>query len=118
MSNYWEKMREYEQDGFQLIVSYHFDECNPRSHFDCFDSEEEKEEFFRKIETGVYEWFGFRVQAFKHGVLLGESSLWGNLYEKAEEIFTDGTCDDIAGDAIRTAQETIQRIVQGEEVNA
>ena len=38
--------------------------------------------------------------------------------QKAEEIFTDGTCDDIAWDAIRTAQETIQRIVQGEEVNA
>jgi hypothetical protein len=118
MSNYWEKMREYEQDGFQLIVSRHYDDSNPAEHFDCFDTEEQAEEFFRKIETGFYDWFGFMVQVFKHGVLLGESSLWGCCYEKAEEIFTDGTCDDIAWDAIQTAKETLQRIVQGEEVNA
>ena len=118
MSNYWEKMREYEQDGFQLIVSRHYEDSNPRDHFDYFDSKEEEEEFFRRIETGFYDWFGFRVQAFKHGVLLGQSSLWGCCYENAEEIFTDGTCDDTAWQAIEEAKETLQRIIEGEEVSA
>lgn len=116
MSSYWEKMREYEKDGFRLVVSKHFEDTDPRGHFDCFDNEEQKEDFFRKIETGFYDWFGFRVQVFKHGVLLGYSSLWGCCYEKPEEIFIDGTCEDVAAEAIKEAQEKIQRIIEGEGV--
>jgi hypothetical protein len=116
--NYWEKMKTYEAEGFTLVVSKHYEDSSPRDHFDCFENEEQKEEFFNKIETGFYDWFGFRVQAFKYGVLLGESSLWGCCYEDAREIFTDGTCDDIAGDAISQAQQTISKIVEGEMVSA
>ena len=116
--NNWTKMKTFERDGFNLVVSRHYDDTNPRDCFDCFENEEQEEEFFRKIETGFYDWFGFRVQAFKHDVLLGEASLWGCCYEDAEEIFTDGVCDDIADQAISEAQETILRIVEGEKVTA
>lgn len=116
--SYWIEMREYEQDGFRLVVSRHYDDTNPRDCFDCFDTEEQKEDFFRKIESGFYDWFGFRVQAYKHGILLGEGSLWGCCYEKAEEIFTDGTCADVAWQAIKEAKNTIQRIIEGEGVTA
>ena len=116
--SYWIKMREYEQDGFQLVVSRHYEDTNPRDHFDCFDTEEQKEDFFRKIESGFYDWFGFRVQAYKHGILLGQDSLWGCCYENPEEIFTDGTCADVAWEAIEEAKKTIQRIIEGEQVTA
>lgn len=111
---YWEKWREIEQDGFSLKVLKAWDDSNPRDNFDCFDTKEQAEEFFRKVETGFYEWFAFKVQAFKHGVLLGESSLWGCCYKNPEEIFTDGTFQDIAWDALTQAKETLEKIVKGE----
>lgn len=118
MSNYWEKMKSFDRDGFHLVVSKHFDDTNPRDMFDCFDSKEQEEEFFRKIETGFYDWFGFRVQVFKHDVLLGEASLWGCCYENSDEIFTDGVCDDVAHEAIEEAKNKLARIVEGEKVEA
>lgn len=118
MSINWETMRDFYSDGFHCVVSRHYDDMNPRDHFDCFDTEEQKEDFFRKIETGFYDWFGFRVQAFKHGVLLGEASLWGCCYENPEDIFTDGTCDDVVWEAVKQAKQTIERIIEGEKVTA
>ncbi len=114
----WSKLHEEEREGFRLIVETSPEWENPRDHFDCFDTKQQAEEFFRKIETGFYDWFGFRVRAFKHGVLLGEASLWGCCYENAREILTDGTFEDIAFEAMKEAKETIRRIVEGEEVTA
>ena len=56
-------------------------------------------EMCRKIDQGLLTWFVARVQAFKHGVLLGTDYLGGNLYEDPADFVKEG---DSYGDMVHT----------------
>jgi hypothetical protein len=112
----WTRLHETEKDGFKIYVDVIPDDTNPRDYFDCFKSDDEEEEFFRKIENGTYAWFGFRVRVFKHGVELGEASLWACCYADPAEILRDGTCDDITWEALEEARKTLNKIIEGEKI--
>lgn len=110
----WKQLHTAEIDGFQVFAHLAPDESCPQDDFDCFETEEQKKEFFRKIDQGIYSWVILRVQAFRHGVMLGESYLGGCCYENNEEMITDGVFEDCAYEAIEQAKQTLAKILEGE----
>lgn len=85
---YWETINEAEHNGFLIVTSITPEDMHPRDSFD--DTPEELAEMCRKIDQGLLSWFVVRVQAFKHGVLLGTDYLGGNLYENPADFVTEG----------------------------
>jgi hypothetical protein len=78
-------MRQYETihtedtQGFHIVFSVTHEDCHPR---DCFDfDEQELADLCEKIDRGIYSWFVARVDAYKHGILLGSDYLGGCLYD-------------------------------------
>ena len=118
MQTYWETVSEFDKDGFQIVVSITPEDTHPCDLMDCWESEEDKQEFLRKIDDGVYQWFIARFQAFKHGILLGDSYLGGNCYEKISDFLADAYAEDFTEEAIKEAQEKIAKIVEGESCHA
>ena len=110
MSNYWDTLHEEKSDGFDIVASIGYEDIHPA---DCFDDTvDDINEICRKIDNGTYTWFVLRVQAFKKGVLLGESYLGGNLYENPKDILTDGMYEDFKHEAITEAKETLSKLVE------
>ncbi len=108
---YWEKIHEAEHKGFLIVTSITSEDLDPRDHFD--DEPEELEEMCRKIDQGLLTWFVVRVQAFKHGVLLGDDYLGGNLYEDPTDFITDcSSYDDMVHQAIAEATYKIELLTE------
>lgn len=73
-----------------------------------FDSEEDKQELLRKIDKGIYEWFGVKVTAEKNGIELASDYIGGCCYKSIEEFIKSGDYyEDMVNTVIREARETI-----------
>jgi hypothetical protein len=111
-------MRHYQQiyshssRGFHVVLSITPEDIHPRDLFD--DSEYDISEICRKIDNGTYEWFCARVEAYKHGILLGAACLGGNLYDDAREFITDDPFDDLMDKAIFEAEANLTKLTQTE----
>ena len=104
---YWETINEAEHNGFLIVTSITPEDMHPRDSFD--DTPEELAEMCRKIDQGLLSWFVVRVQAFKHGVLLGTDYLGGNLYENPADFITEGGYyADMVHTATSEAENTIE----------
>mgnify|MGYP003350447010 CR=1 FL=1 len=86
-------------------------DINPPAPKDCFDdSIDDIAEICRKIDNGTYVWFVVRVEAFKHGILLGFDSLGGCLYENFEQFLEDGSYEDLVFMAIQVAKTNLAKL--------
>jgi len=98
-------------DGFDIVCAVTPEDTHPRDSFD--ETPEDMAEMCRKIDLGLLDWFVVRVQAYRCGVLLGESYLGGNLYNNAREFVTEsgGYYDDLIFEAIGEANKTLNSLV-------
>jgi len=107
MSTYWETIHEAEHKGFLIVTSITPEDTHPRDSFD--ETPEAMAEMCRKIDQGLLTWFVVRVQAFRHGVLLGTDYLGGNLYENPEDFIKEGGYyEDMVHTATTEAENTIE----------
>jgi hypothetical protein len=110
MQRYYDELATYERDGFTVIVDKTWEDLAVR---DCFDDEcHDIQELERKIDNGVYEWFMLRVRVMVEGLEMGSHYLGGCLYERPEEVLTDGTAEDCIGEALREAKRDVYRLKQ------
>lgn len=106
---YYDTLAEYEREGFEIIVDKSYEDLNPR---DCFDEScTDIEEIIKDIDRGHLEWFMLRVRALVDGHELGSAYLGGMLYEDPTECLTDGSAEDMIGEAIAEARKEAQRLV-------
>lgn len=118
MLNYWEQLYEETCEGFDIIASISPEDIHPDECFDTSIDPETNEPYYdteqicRDIDSGKYQWFTLRVQAFKNGVLLGSAYLGANLYENPLDIITDGSYQDFRTEAIDEANETLSKLIE------
>ena len=103
---YFEKLAEYERDGFTVIVDTTYEDLNPRDMFEADDVNE----IIKDIERGHLEWFMLRVRILVEGLELSSEYLGGCLYEDPKEILTDGTADDLIDTALTNAKKQVYRL--------
>ena len=102
MNRYWDTLKEFEADGFQIIVDKSWEDLHPRDLFD--DSCHDIDEICRKIDNGTYDWFMLRVRALIDGHELGTAICGGFLYEDPREVFDDGIVADMVDEAVEEAK--------------
>lgn len=105
---HFEQLHTHTAHSFHVICSIAPEYMDPADSFDS--SVDDISEIYRKIDNGFYVWFRVRVEAYMHGVLLGRAYLGGCLYENAQEIITDGTFDDLMGEAISEAGQVLSKL--------
>ena len=107
MQHYYELAR-YERGGFDIIVDKTWEDLHPRDCFDdtCYDIEELE----RKVNDGIYDWFMIRVRVFFKEHEMAVNHLGGCLYERPEEILTDGTAEDMIQETLYDAQEALLQL--------
>ena len=114
---YYETIHTEDVNGFHIMCSVTHEDTHPRDLFD--DTIDDINEICRKIDNGTYVWFIARVEAFKHGILLGTSYLGGNLYDDAKEFIRDGCYEDMMQEAIQEAKKNLEMLyTTREEVTA
>lgn len=103
---HYDELARFEREGFEIVVDKTWEDLHPR---DCFDeSVTDLKQLCEDIDSYKYEWFMLRVRALFNGHELGCSYLGGCLYERAEDVMTDGTVEDqlitVLGEARAEAQ--------------
>lgn len=89
---HWELIASFEREGFDIVVDKTWEDIDPWSQLsECFDS---KKQLYADIDSGKYDWFMLRVTASIKGREMGCTYLGGCLYERAEDVMTDGTVED------------------------
>ena len=105
---YYDKLAEYEREGYTIIVDKSYEDLSPR---DCFDDEcHDIDEICKDIESGNLDWFMLRVRVMVEGLELGSHYLGGCLYKDASEVLTDGTAEDCIGEALHEAKSQVYRL--------
>jgi hypothetical protein len=95
-------------DGFTIELALAPEDMAPDWDF---ESEEDRQETLRKIDSGVWLWFVARVTVSKHGVRLGVDYLGGCCYESVEDFMsTDGYYPDMVDQAMEEAQSTLRKL--------
>jgi hypothetical protein len=108
MQRYYDTIAEFERDGFDIIVDKSYEDLHPR---DCFDdSVTDIKELCEDIDSGKYDWFMLRVRVLVEGLELGSAYLGGCLYSDAREVLTDGTAEDLIGEALKEAKRDVYRL--------
>ena len=104
MFNDYTTLAEFSREGFDIIVDKTWEDMPIADCFDdsCYDIRDME----RRVNKGDLDWFQVRVRAQLSGLTLGISSLGGCMYERAEEILTDGVVEDLVGEAINEARTT------------
>jgi hypothetical protein len=102
---YYDQLAVFERNGFDVIVDKTYEELNPRDLFD--DAVSDIDEIIKDIDRGHLDWFMLRVRVLFDGLELGSAYLGGCLYENANEILSDGTAEDILGEAMKEAKERV-----------
>jgi hypothetical protein len=96
--------------GFHIMFSVAHEDSHPRDMFD--DSVTDIEELCRKIDNGVYSWFVARVEAYKHGILLGTDYLGGCLYDSPMQfVKEDSYYSDMVDNAISEAKKNLEKLL-------
>jgi hypothetical protein len=105
---YYDTLAEYERDGYNIIVDITSEDMSPRDMFDdeCFDIDE----ICKDIEFGRLDWFMLRVRVLVEGLELSSEHLGGCLYKDAKGVLTDGTAEDLIGQAIAEAKTKVYRL--------
>jgi hypothetical protein len=105
---HYETIKTEDTQGFHIVCSVAYEDIHPR---DCFDdSVNEIEDICHKIETGEYQWFMVRVEAYKQGILLGTDYLGGCLYSTYEEFLQDAYYFDMVDNAINEAKLNLEKL--------
>jgi hypothetical protein len=102
----YDTLATYSCEGFDIIVDKTYEDLDPRGQFEDCDVEE----IIRKINDYTYDWFMLRVRVLAEGVELGTAYLGGCLYEDANECLTDGTVEDMKGEAMAEAKANVYRV--------
>ena len=102
---YYDQLAVFERNGFDVIVDKTYEDMHPRDSFD--DSCHDIDEICDKIDRGYLDWFTLRVRVLFDGLELGSAYLGGCLYENPNEILSDGTAEDIIGEAMKEAKERV-----------
>ena len=102
MQRYYDTIAEFKREGFDIIVDKTYEDMHPRDSFD--DSVCDLEEIIKDIDRGHLDWFMLRVRAMFNGHELAEEYLGGCLYEDPKEVLTDGTAEDLIGQALEQAR--------------
>ena len=111
---HYEEIGSFERNGFLIIVDKTHEDIDPWSQLsECFDS---KKQLYADIDSGKYEWFMLRTRALLDGHELGCSYLGGCLYERAEQVLTDGTVEDQLIEVLHEAKQEVKRLK--EKLNA
>jgi hypothetical protein len=107
---YYDKLATYERDGFTVIVDKTYEDLPIRDMFDdeCHDIAELE----RKVDNGTYEWFMLRVRVMVEELELGSHYLGGCMYDRAEDVLTDGTAEDCIGEALHEAKRHVYKYKQ------
>ena len=92
-------------EGFDIVFSTAYEDTHPRDHF----MPEDAPKICEDIDSGKYEWFVARVQAFKNGIELGTEYLGGCLYESPMQFVKD---NDYYGDMVQSAIEEAKANIQ------
>lgn len=103
MQRHYTKIAQFERAGFTIIVDHTHEEIDPWEQLsECFDS---KEQLYADIDSGKYEWFMLRTRAMFRGHEMGSTYLGGCLYERPEDVMTDGTVEDQLIEVLKEARE-------------
>ncbi len=105
---YYDKLAEYEREGYTVIVDKSYEELSPRDLFD--DAVTDIDEICKDIEYGNLDWFMLRVRVLVEGLELADGYLGGMLYKDAKECLTDGTAEDIIEQALADAKKQVYRL--------
>ena len=105
---YYDKLTQYERDGFTIIVDKTYEDIDPRGQFDTDDIEE----IIKDIDRGHLEWFMLRVRVLVEGLELSSHYLGGCLYEDARQVLSDGTAEDCIDEALREAKREVYKLKQ------
>ena len=110
MTRYYDTIGEFERDGFDVIVDKTYEEIHPSDSFDeeCYDIKQLCED----IDSGRYEWFMLRVRVLVEGLELASEYLGGCLYSDPREVLTDGTAEDLIGQALDAAKPKVYALKQ------
>jgi hypothetical protein len=109
MMRYYDELATLQRDGFEIIVDKSYEDLSPR---DCFDDTvTDIEEICRKIDSYDLDWFMLRVRVMLDGHELGSHYLGGCLYERAEDVLTDGTAEDCIYAALEEARVEARRLI-------
>jgi hypothetical protein len=105
---YYDKLAEYEREGYTIIVDKTWEDLQLRDCFDdsCFDIADME----RKVNFGDLDWFMLRVRVIVEGLELSSEYLGGCLYEDAKECLTDGTAEDVIYTAMDHAKSQVYRL--------
>jgi hypothetical protein len=109
---HYQQIHTHTSRGFHIVLSITPEDMHPSDSFD--DSCDDIAEICRKINNGTCQWFCARVEAYKHGILLGTAYLGGNLYNDSREFITDGCFDDMMDEAIGEAEANLAKLQETE----
>jgi hypothetical protein len=105
---YYDTLAEFEREGYDIIVDKTWEELSVK---DCFDDTQfDIAEINHNIDRGQLDWFMLRVRVMVEGLELASEYLGGCLYEDAREVLTDGTAEDIIGQALDSAKMQVYRL--------
>jgi len=99
---YYDRLAEFERDGFDIIVDKSWEDIAIRDCFDdsCYDIRDME----NKVNSGELDWFMLRVRVLVEGLELGSSYLGGCMYADAREVLKDGTAEDLIAEALDQAR--------------
>ena len=105
----YNELAQFQRLGFTVIVDTTWEDIDPWDQLsECFD---DRDQLYRDIENGKYDWFMLRVRAMLNGHELATKYLGGCLYEDAREVLTDGTVEDCLLEVLPEAKEEALRLV-------
>ena len=105
---YYDTLAEFEREGYDIIVDKTWEELSIK---DCFDDTQfDIAEINHNIECGNLDWFMLRVRVMVEGLELASEYLGGCLYADPKEVLTDGTAEDIIGQALDSAKMQVYRL--------
>ena len=94
-------------DGFNIVLSVTPESMEPDWDF---ETEEEKQELFDKINNGSFLWFCAKVTANKNGIELASDYLGGCCYETIEEFIKDAYFEGMVDQTIENAKLAINAL--------
>ena len=103
----YERVNSEDIDGFRVVLSFAPEDMHPR---DFFDDIHDIADICDKIDRGLLLWFVARVEAYKHGVLLGSDHLGGCLYESVRDFIKGGYYVDMVLNVTSEAKQMIAKL--------
>lgn len=105
---YYDKLAEFERNGFDIIVDKTWEDCQIRDLFD--DSCCDIKDLENKVNSGELDWFMLRVRVMVEGLELADQTVGGCLYADPKEVLTDGLAEDLIYQALEEARAKVYRL--------